>query len=184
MYSFPFVFLTRYMKKNMHLFFYHLEQRCNEKLFLNFQLIFSEDFVRAMETEHHSNHFACKQCEKSLTGHRYILKEDQPYCLQCYEQVFANVCEECNEKIGCDSKVRNGSVIIWKFFPFFLLFPGCVSDEDDYCPMIFAYFLGWLTGPFPPSLSHPSLAFLFDLRPQGVPHFCNDSYRTSLYIPV
>lgn len=117
--QFPIAHVFLFEKKTCICFLTILNNAVMKNVFFNFQLIFSEDFVRAMETEHHSNHFACKQCEKSLTGHRYILKEDQPYCLQCYEQVFANVCEECNEKIGCDSKVRNGSLIIWSFFSVF-----------------------------------------------------------------
>ena len=58
-----------------------------------------------MDQEHHPNHFACKNCDNSLTGHRYILKEENPHCIKCYESKFANTCEQCKEKIGCDSKV-------------------------------------------------------------------------------
>jgi len=57
-----------------------------------------------MDQEHHPNHFACKNCDNSLTGHRYILKEENPHCIKCYETKFANTCEQCKEKIGCDSK--------------------------------------------------------------------------------
>ncbi|PAA70901.1 hypothetical protein BOX15_Mlig028724g1, partial [Macrostomum lignano] len=48
--------------------------------------------------------FSCTSCSKALTGQRYILREEKPHCIQCYEQVFANSCEQCKEKIGCDSK--------------------------------------------------------------------------------
>jgi len=41
----------------------------------------------------------------SLTGHRYILREEHPYCIKCYENLFANTCEECKTTIGTDSKV-------------------------------------------------------------------------------
>ncbi|VDP71368.1 unnamed protein product [Echinostoma caproni] len=67
-------------------------------------LIFSEEYTRAMDQEHHTGHFACRSCDASLTGQRYILRDDEPHCLGCYEAKFANTCEQCKEKIGCDSK--------------------------------------------------------------------------------
>ncbi|VEL10676.1 unnamed protein product [Protopolystoma xenopodis] len=67
-------------------------------------MIFAEEYTRAMEQEHHSGHFACRSCDASLTGQRYILRDEEPHCLACYEAKFANTCEQCKEKIGCDSK--------------------------------------------------------------------------------
>ncbi|KAI5699281.1 hypothetical protein M8J75_000454 [Diaphorina citri] len=49
-------------------------------------------------------HFCCWQCDESLTGQRYVLRDDHPYCIKCYESVFANSCEECSKIIGIDSK--------------------------------------------------------------------------------
>ena len=46
----------------------------------------------------------CHHCDDSLAGHRYVLREDHPYCIKCYENVFANNCDECNKIIGIDSK--------------------------------------------------------------------------------
>lgn len=60
-----------------------------------------------MEKDWHSSHFCCWQCDESLTGQRYVLRDDHPYCIKCYENVFANTCEECNKIIGIDSKVRD-----------------------------------------------------------------------------
>jgi hypothetical protein len=40
-------------------------------------------------------HFTC----------RYVLRDDHPYCIKCYENVFANNCDECGKIIGIDSKV-------------------------------------------------------------------------------
>jgi len=48
----------------------------------------------------------CFNCSLNLTGHRYILRDDKPFCIQCYEQLFANRCEECKQAIGTDFKVR------------------------------------------------------------------------------
>lgn len=70
------------------------------------QLIFSGEYTKAMSKDWHSGHFCCWQCDESLTGQRYVLRDEHPYCIKCYENVFANVCEECNKTIGIDSKVR------------------------------------------------------------------------------
>ncbi|XP_065209760.1 four and a half LIM domains protein 3-like isoform X2 [Planococcus citri] len=68
------------------------------------ELIFSGEFTKAMNKDWHSTHFCCWQCDESLTGQRYVLRDDHPYCIKCYESVFANPCEECNKVIGIDSK--------------------------------------------------------------------------------
>ena len=64
----------------------------------------------------------CHHCDDSLAGHRYfhwlvtslfnvliilryVLRDDYPYCIKCYENVFANNCDECSKIIGIDSKV-------------------------------------------------------------------------------
>lgn len=72
-----------------------------------FQLIFSGEYTKAMNKDWHSGHFCCWQCDESLTGQRYVLRDEHPYCIKCYESVFANGCEECNKIIGIDSKVRS-----------------------------------------------------------------------------
>jgi len=46
----------------------------------------------------------CHHCDDSLAGHRYVLRDDHPYCIKCYENVFANNCDECGKIIGIDSK--------------------------------------------------------------------------------
>jgi hypothetical protein len=43
--------------------------------------------------------------ERMLAGQRYILRDDHPFCIKCYEDVFANTCDECAKPIGIDSKV-------------------------------------------------------------------------------
>ncbi|XP_014358665.1 paxillin homolog 1 isoform X5 [Papilio machaon] len=68
------------------------------------ELIFSGEYTKAMNKDWHSGHFCCWQCDESLTGQRYVLRDDHPYCIKCYESVFANGCEECNKIIGIDSK--------------------------------------------------------------------------------
>lgn len=49
--------------------------------------------------------FDCHYCKASLFGKKYILREDSPYCIKCYESLYSNSCEECKKPIGCDCKV-------------------------------------------------------------------------------
>lgn len=62
------------------------------------------EYTKAMSKDWHSGHFCCWQCDNSLTGQRYVLKDDHPYCIKCYEAVFANSCDDCTSVIGIDSK--------------------------------------------------------------------------------
>lgn len=57
-----------------------------------------------MDKEFHAEHFCCWDCDKSLTGQAYILREEHPYCIACYEKLFSNTCEKCTKIIGTDSK--------------------------------------------------------------------------------
>ena len=60
-----------------------------------------------------------------------MLREDHPYCIKCYENVFANNCDECNKIIGIDSKVSQSSEVVAKGtagrFRHFA-FESCVRD--------------------------------------------------------
>ncbi|CAD1479219.1 unnamed protein product [Heterotrigona itama] len=70
----------------------------------NHHAIEDGEYTKAMNKDWHSGHFCCWQCDESLTGQRYVLRDEHPYCIKCYESVFANGCEECNKIIGIDSK--------------------------------------------------------------------------------
>lgn len=45
-------------------------------------------------------------CICNGAGKRYVLRQDQPTCLTCYEDKFANKCEKCEKAIGTDFKVK------------------------------------------------------------------------------
>ncbi|XP_059615784.1 uncharacterized protein LOC132261177 isoform X1 [Phlebotomus argentipes] len=79
-------------------------QQSNAALEEQLKLIFSGEYTKAMSKDWHTTHFCCWQCDESLTGQRYVLRDDHPYCIKCYENVFANTCESCNKIIGIDSK--------------------------------------------------------------------------------
>ncbi|KAK7893520.1 hypothetical protein WMY93_022672 [Mugilogobius chulae] len=48
--------------------------------------------------------YDCTECQASLFGLKYILKEEKPFCIKCYEELFSNTCEVCQKVIGCTSK--------------------------------------------------------------------------------
>ncbi|KAK3583915.1 hypothetical protein CHS0354_033700 [Potamilus streckersoni] len=68
------------------------------------ELIFSSEYTKAMDQNYHKDHLACHHCDKKLIACRYILKEDHPYCIPCYQELFAHNCEECKKPIGPDYK--------------------------------------------------------------------------------
>lgn len=68
------------------------------------QLIFSDEYLKAMNESFHVDHFLCRHCDSNLAGQRYVLKDDKPFCIQCYEGNFANTCEDCSKPIGIDSR--------------------------------------------------------------------------------
>ncbi|KAF5905813.1 four and a half LIM domains protein 3-like [Clarias magur] len=51
-----------------------------------------------------SERFDCDNCKESLYGRKYIQAEENPYCIPCYDSLFANTCDECKELIGHDAR--------------------------------------------------------------------------------
>lgn len=49
--------------------------------------------------------YECGECQESLYGQRYIMRDDNMYCIQCYESHFSHQCDLCQQLIGCTSKV-------------------------------------------------------------------------------
>lgn len=47
-------------------------------------------------------HFACFDCDKQLGGQRYIMRDGKPFCLGCFDNMFAEYCDFCGEAIGVD----------------------------------------------------------------------------------
>lgn len=50
--------------------------------------------------------YDCHYCKESLFGKKYVLREENPYCVKCYESLYSNTCEECKKPIGCNSRVN------------------------------------------------------------------------------
>lgn len=50
--------------------------------------------------------YDCHYCKESLFGKKYVLREENPYCVKCYESLYSNTCEDCKKPIGCNSRVN------------------------------------------------------------------------------
>lgn len=49
--------------------------------------------------------YDCHYCKETLFGKKYVLREENPYCVKCYESLYSNTCEECKKPIGCNTRV-------------------------------------------------------------------------------
>ncbi|XP_039956808.1 uncharacterized protein LOC120772332 isoform X1 [Bactrocera tryoni] len=66
------------------------------------EIIFSDECTEAEGRTWHMKHFACFECEHQLGGQRYIMRDGKPYCLNCFDTMFAEYCDYCGEVIGVD----------------------------------------------------------------------------------
>ncbi|KAH8373028.1 hypothetical protein KR009_010550 [Drosophila setifemur] len=66
------------------------------------EIIFSDECTEAEGRTWHMKHFACQECEHQLGGQRYIMRDGKPYCLACFDTMFAEYCDYCGEVIGVD----------------------------------------------------------------------------------
>lgn len=66
------------------------------------QIILADECTEAEGRAWHMKHFACFECDKQLGGQRYIMREGKPYCLHCFDAMFAEYCDYCGEPIGVD----------------------------------------------------------------------------------
>lgn len=48
--------------------------------------------------------YACMTCDQPLAGLRYVMHDDKPHCSTCFETNYANVCVQCDQKIGINFK--------------------------------------------------------------------------------
>ena len=48
------------------------------------------------------DHFGCSNCKKRLGGERYVMRQSQPFCLNCFETMYAEYCDTCGERIETD----------------------------------------------------------------------------------
>lgn len=51
------------------------------------------------------------ECDRQLGGQRYIMREGRPYCLHCFDAMFAEFCDSCGEPIGVDHGTYVGTIL-------------------------------------------------------------------------
>lgn len=68
------------------------------------ELIFTGEYTIAMNKSWHLGHFRCNECDVSITGKQFIVRDEKPVCVDCFDCRFANVCDYCHGKIGPDAK--------------------------------------------------------------------------------
>ncbi|XP_007643798.1 prickle planar cell polarity protein 3 isoform X2 [Cricetulus griseus] len=66
------------------------------------EIIFSPECTEAEGRHWHMGHFCCFECEASLGGQRYVMRQSRPHCCACYEARHAEYCDGCGEHIGLD----------------------------------------------------------------------------------
>ncbi|XP_053552184.1 prickle planar cell polarity protein 3 [Bombina bombina] len=66
------------------------------------EVIFSVECTQAEGYHWHTAHFSCFECECSLGGQRYVMRDNRLYCSSCYERLFSQYCDSCGESIGVE----------------------------------------------------------------------------------
>ncbi|CAF0788497.1 unnamed protein product [Didymodactylos carnosus] len=66
------------------------------------EIIFSDECTEAEGYSWHMDHFCCNNCSKRLGGERYVMRSHHPYCLNCFETMYAEYCDTCGEQIQTD----------------------------------------------------------------------------------
>uniref|UniRef100_UPI003AB0BDA0 prickle-like protein 2 isoform X2 n=1 Tax=Centroberyx gerrardi TaxID=166262 RepID=UPI003AB0BDA0 len=66
------------------------------------EIIFADECTEAEGRHWHMKHFCCFECEATLGGQRYIMKDGRPHCCNCFESLYAEYCDACGEHIGID----------------------------------------------------------------------------------
>ncbi|CAD5117049.1 DgyrCDS5872 [Dimorphilus gyrociliatus] len=51
-----------------------------------------------------SNDTICTECNISLSGKKYLMRNENSCCVQCYEKLYSNTCEACQKVIGTEFK--------------------------------------------------------------------------------
>lgn len=50
------------------------------------QLIFTGEYTIAMNKCWHLGHFRCNECDVSITGKQFIVKDEKPVCADCFDR--------------------------------------------------------------------------------------------------
>lgn len=53
------------------------------------EIIFADECTEAEGLTWHMSHFCCYECDQQLGGQRYIMRDNRPFCLACFDAIFA-----------------------------------------------------------------------------------------------
>ncbi|BFZ08120.1 hypothetical protein BsWGS_11159 [Bradybaena similaris] len=67
------------------------------------EIIFSREYTQAEGRAWHVHHFCCWYCDTALAGQRYIAKDNNPYCVNCFDKLFSKICNTCQRPITADA---------------------------------------------------------------------------------
>ncbi|XP_067684497.1 testin-like [Haliotis asinina] len=81
------------------------------------ELIFAREYTQAENRSWHVHHFCCWYCDSPLAGQRYIAKNNNPYCILCFDRIFSKVCNTCQRPITADSPGMNHGDLHWHACP-------------------------------------------------------------------
>lgn len=65
-----------------------------------------------MDENYYKDYLVCYNCDKKLVVCRYIVKDENFYCILCYQELYVYNCEECKKSIGFDYKVGDLSRLV------------------------------------------------------------------------
>jgi prickle len=77
------------------------------------ELILCREYTRAEEKDWHLHHFTCIACDTSLGGQRYVVHDDNTYCLKCNDKLFAKCCQKCRKMIRADDSAIQHQDMFW-----------------------------------------------------------------------
>uniref|UniRef100_A0A0N5A3R6 Prickle-like protein 2 n=1 Tax=Parastrongyloides trichosuri TaxID=131310 RepID=A0A0N5A3R6_PARTI len=78
------------------------------------ELIFSNECTEAEGYVWHMKHFICANCDCQLGGQKYLMRDDQPFCVPCYNNSFNLItCNTCQKEIISDKPHITQSNFHW-----------------------------------------------------------------------
>eukprot|EP00730_Choanoeca_flexa_P004118 TRINITY_DN11604_c0_g1_i2.p1 TRINITY_DN11604_c0_g1~~TRINITY_DN11604_c0_g1_i2.p1 ORF type:complete len:533 (+),score=126.17 TRINITY_DN11604_c0_g1_i2:119-1717(+) len=73
------------------------------------ETIFDAEYTVAQHRNWHVHHFCCRQCDAPLTATKFVIYDDEPCCLTCFNDKFADTCHACGRLIDVmDKKITDG----------------------------------------------------------------------------
>jgi len=81
------------------------------------ELIFVKEYTCAEGKAFHFRHFCCYECDIPLGGKQYIPKDDQPVCLECFQDKYGKKCHTCKLKIAAGDPRVGWKDLSWHVSP-------------------------------------------------------------------